>query len=83
MQKREQRVFLESAENEGGLFLLVAGSGLTIFGVLVAVGGMILLGIGMGMLMTMSILQFGFHGGLIGIGLMFPQFIIYVPCFLL
>lgn len=79
--KREQRVFLESAENEGGLFLLVAGSGLTIFGVLVAVGGMILLGIGMGMLMTMSILQFGFHGGLIGIGLMFPQFIIYVPCF--
>ena len=32
-------------------------------------------------LMTMSILQFGFHGGLIGIGLMFPQFIIYVPCF--
>jgi hypothetical protein len=42
---------------------------------------MILLGIGMGMLMTMSILQFGFHGGLIGIGLMFPQFIIYVPCF--
>ena len=48
---------------------------------MVAVGGMILLGIGMGMLMTMSILQFGFHGGLIGIGLMFPQFIIYVPCF--
>ena len=42
---------------------------------------MILLGIGMGMLMTMSILQFGFHGGLIGIGPMFPQFIIYVPCF--
>ena len=42
---------------------------------------MILLGLGMGMLMTMSILQFGFHGGLIGIGLMFPQFIIYVPCF--
>lgn len=66
----------------GGLFLVVAGSGLTIFGVVAAAGGIILLGMFMGMLMTMSILQFGFHGGLIGAGLMFPQFIIYVPCFL-
>lgn len=81
-EKGSREYFWKVLRMRGGLFLLIAGSGLTIFGVLVAVGGMILLGIGMGILMTMSILQFGFHGGLIGIGLMFPQFIIYVPCFL-
>ena len=70
-EKGSREYFWKVLRMRGGLFLLVAGSGLTIFGVLVAVGGMILLGIGMGMLMTMSILQFGFHGGLIGIGLMF------------
>ena len=80
-EKGSREYFWKVLRMRGGLFLLVAGSGLTIFGVLVAVGGIILLGIGMGMLMTMSILQFGFHGGLIGAGLMFPQFIIYVPCF--
>ena len=80
-EKGSREYFWKVLRRRGGLFLLVAGSGLTIFGVLVAVGGIILLGIGMGMLMTMSILQFGFHGGLIGAGLMFPQFIIYVPCF--
>ena len=66
-EKGSREYFWKVLRMRGGLFLLVAGSGLTIFGVLVAVGGMILLGIGMGMLMTMSILQFGFHGGLIGI----------------
>lgn len=79
--KREQRVFLESAENEGRFVSFCCWQWPDDIWGLVAVGGMILLGIGMGMLMTMSILQFGFHGGLIGIGLMFPQFIIYVPCF--
>ena len=54
-EKGSREYFWKVLRMRGGLFLLVAGSGLTIFGVLVAVGGMILLGIGMGMLMTMSI----------------------------
>ena len=58
-EKGSREYFWKVLRMRGGLFLLVAGSGLTIFGVLVAVGGMILLGIGMGMLMTMSILQIG------------------------
>ena len=43
--KGSREYFWKVLRMRGGLFLLVAGSGLTIFGVLVAVGGMILLGI--------------------------------------
>lgn len=67
----------------GGLFLLAAGSGLTIFGVPIAVAGMIMAGVTISMLLTVSILQFGLNGGLIGAGLLFPQFIIYLPCFVI
>ena len=54
----------------GGIWLLAAGSGLTIFGVQTA------------MLLTMSILQFGLYGGVVGAGLLFPQIIVYLPCVL-
>lgn len=64
----------------GGLFLLAVGSGLTIFGIPVAVGGMLLTGMYIAMLLTMSIIQFGLHGGLVGAGILFPQWIIYLPC---
>lgn len=67
----------------GGLFLLAAGSGLTIFGVPIAVGGVVLLGMVLSMLLTMSVIQFGLQGGLVGAGLLFPQFMIYLPCFLI
>ena len=53
-EKGSREYFWKVLRMRGGLFLLVAGSGLTIFGVLVAVGGMILLGIGVGM-------GFGWH----------------------
>ena len=41
-EKGSREYFWKVLRMRGGLFLLVAGSGLTIFGVLVAVGGMIL-----------------------------------------
>ena len=72
--------FIRVLRMRGGLFLLAAGSGLTIFGVPVAAGGMILTGLMLAMLLTVSILQFGLHGGLVGAGLLFPQFLIYLPC---
>lgn len=74
--------FWEVIRRRGGLFLLAAGSGLTIFGVLIAAGSVVMLGMFIAMLLTMSVLQFGMHGGLVGAGLLFPQFIIYVPCLL-
>lgn len=72
--------FIKVLRMRGGLFLLAAGSGLTIFGVPTAVAGMILTGMIISMLLTVSILQFGLHGGLVGAGLLFPQFLIYLPC---
>ena len=66
----------------GGIWLLAAGSGLTIFGVPIAVGGLIIFGMQTAMLLTMSILQFGLYGGVVGAGLLFPQIIVYLPCVL-
>lgn len=66
----------------GGIWLLAAGSGLTIFGVPIAVGGLIIFGMQTAMLLTMSILQFGLYGGVVGAGLLFPQIIAYLPCVL-
>ena len=63
-----------------GIFLLAAGSGLTIFGIPVAVVGVLMTGINLAMLLTMSILQFGLQGGLIGVCLLFPQWVLYLPC---
>ena len=61
-----------------GIFLLAAGSGLTIFGIPVAVVGVLMTGINLAMLLTMSILQFGLQGGLIGVCLLFPQWVLYL-----
>ena len=73
--KREQRVFLESAENEGRFVSSccwqwpddIWGFGCGRWNDFVGNRN--------------GYVDDGFHGGLIGIGLMFPQFIIYVPCF--
>ena len=75
-----QEYFWKVIRMRGGLFLLMAGSGFTIFGVPIAVGSVVLLGLVMAMLLTMSVIQFGLHGGLVGAGMLFPQFMIYVPC---
>ncbi|MBU5480833.1 stage II sporulation protein M [Blautia sp. MSJ-19] len=64
----------------GTLFLSGLCSGITVFGVPFAVAGMLLSGLLIGMLLSMSVLQFGLNGGLIGAGLLFPQYVIYLPC---
>jgi stage II sporulation protein M len=42
--------------------------------------GMLAGGVLIGMLLTVSVLQFGLNGGLIGAGLLFPQYLLYLPC---
>ena len=74
--------FWKVVRMRGGILLLAAGSGLTIFGVPIAAGGVILFGMQTAMLVTMSILQFGLYGGVIGAGLLFPQILVYLPCVL-
>ena len=41
--------------------------------------GSIYLGMKLGLLLTMSVLQFGLQGGLVGAGLLFPQYLFYIP----
>lgn len=64
----------------GSFFLLAAFCGVSVFGVPLAVAGLLLAGIQTGMLLAMSVLQFGLQGGLIGAGLLFPQYLVYLPC---
>lgn len=67
----------------GGYFLVPALCGISVFGVPLAVAGMILCGLEIGMMLTLSILQFGLPGGLLGIALLFPQYLLYLPALVL
>ena len=53
--------------------------GISVFGVPFAVAGSVYLGMKLGLLLTMSVLQFGLQGGLVGAGLLFPQYLFYIP----
>ena len=59
--------------------MLAACSGVTIFGMPLAIMGMLAGGVLIGMLLTVSVLQFGLNGGLVGAGLLFPQYLLYLP----
>lgn len=72
--------FWKVLKMRGGIFLLAACSGVTIFGMPLAIMGMLAGGVLIGMLLTVSVLQFGLNGGLIGAGLLFPQYLLYLPC---
>ena len=72
--------FLQVLGMRGSIYLLGAACGISVFGVPFAVAGSIYLGIKIGLLLTMSVLQFGFQGGLVGVGLLFPQYLLYIPC---
>lgn len=64
----------------GVVFFLAACSGITVFGMMTAALGMFLMGMTVSMVLTISVLQFGLNGGMIGAALLFPQYIIYLPC---
>ena len=66
----------------GSLFILSVLCGFSIFGAPLAVAGILLLGFLTGAVAAMSILQFGFTGGLIGAGLLLPQYLLYIPAWM-
>ena len=72
--------FWQVLKMRGVVFLIAACSGVTIFGMPTAIVGMLAGGVLIGMLLTVSILQFGLNGGLVGAGLLFPQYLMYLPC---
>ena len=71
--------FLYVLKMRGSIFLIVSLSGISVFGVPLSVLGAVCQGLEIGMLLTMSILQFGMAGGLAGLGLLLPQYILYIP----
>lgn len=71
--------FLEVLRVRGGFALLCVLCGVTVFGVPLAFLAVILTGLEIGTLLTMSVLQFGIAGGVVGMGLLFPQFVVYLP----
>lgn len=76
--------FLYVLKIRGSLFLIAALCGISVFGVPLAITGTIAQGLEIGILLTMSILQFGMAGGVAGAGLLLPQYILYIPslCYL-
>lgn len=79
LEKKEY--FFQVLRMRGSQFLITAFCGLSVFGVTLSVIETLLMGFQTGLLMTVSILQFGLQGGVIGIGIMFPQYILYFPCY--
>ena len=69
----------------GSVFLIIALCGLSVFGVPLAVLVSLIKGIEVGMILTISILQFGLAGVIMGAGLLLPQYLLYIPaiCYLL
>lgn len=70
---------LQLLQLRGTFFCLTLLCGFTVFGVPIAVSAMIFTGAGIGMAFSMSVLQFGLAGGAVAIGLLFPQYLLYLP----
>lgn len=73
--------FGEVLRRRGGFFLLLFLCGFTIFGVPLSVAYLLFLGMETGILLALSVLEFGIYGGIAGAGLLMPQYLIYIPAY--
>ncbi len=72
----------EILKYRGCFYLLNVVCGFSIFGAPLAVITLLGAGLYTGIIMTASILEFGFAGGVIGMGLLLPQYLFYIPVWL-
>ena len=72
----------EILKYRGVFYLLNIICGFSVFGAPLAVITLLGSGLYAGMIMTVSILEFGFAGGVIGMGLLLPQYLFYIPVWL-
>ena len=72
----------EILKYRGSFYLLNVICGFSVFGAPLAVITLLGSGLYAGMIMTVSILEFGFAGGVIGMGLLLPQYLFYIPVWL-
>ena len=73
----------EILKYRGVFYLLNIICGFSVFGAPLAVITLLGSGLYAGMIMTVSILEFGFAGGVIGMGLLLPQYLFYIPVWLI
>ena len=79
-QKQEESIiFCRFSGCAVGFFSLSLICGFTVFGVPMAIMAMLFTGIGLGIVFSMSILQFGLTGGAVAVALLFPHYLIYLP----
>ncbi|HIX58135.1 MAG TPA: stage II sporulation protein M [Candidatus Blautia gallistercoris] len=71
--------FLYLLKRRGSLFLLAALSGITVFGVPVAAVGVLGTGMALGSLISLGLLEVGLKGGVLVLGIFFPQLLLYMP----
>lgn len=76
-------LFLYLLEKRGSLLLLTAFFGVSVFGVVAGIAGAAALGGYVGLLLAAMLKLGGFRGFLLGIGLLVPQYLIYIPVLLL
>lgn len=69
----------EIVSTKGAYWLLLVLSGLSTFGIPLALVTIIFQGFFSGAVVTLSILQFGLLGGGLGLLLLLPQYLLYVP----
>lgn len=63
----------------GFLFVLTVLCGFSVFGAPLAVLEVIAMGIYTGAILSVSILEFGFVGGFVGMAFLLPQYLFYIP----
>lgn len=73
--------FYEVLRRRGGFFLLLFLCGFTVFGAPLSVVYILILGGETGIVLALSVLEFGLYGGVAGAGLLLPQYMIYVPAY--
>lgn len=72
-------LFLRLLKQRGSLWLLAALSGVTVFGAPLAAASAAVLGGYLGLVITLGLLDLGPKGGLLALGVLFPQYLLYVP----
>ncbi len=71
--------FFYVLRTRGAVYLLCMLCGLSVFGLPVSVVASVWMGFLMGSVLTVSLLEFGVEGMLLGGALFFPQYLLYVP----
>ncbi|MCI7740519.1 MAG: stage II sporulation protein M [Lachnospiraceae bacterium] len=76
-------LFLYLLEKKGSLLLLMAFLGVSVFGVAEGIVGAAVLGGFIGAILSAMLKLGGVRGFLLGLGLLLPQYLFYIPVFLL